>query len=266
LLLGVCLAGSLCTTAAAETPTVSMHNTESSAVLNAALVDEYWTDASVKTHNNQLYDEVRLKSLDSGYVPMITGEGQQDFDIDVVSQTVFKELSRLPKHMEGAEAVVNLGSGYDPKVGSEYVDTFYFVDLTLFYTAFTQRTYMFKDETTGTHYLFFEKVTEDMVDDATWAAYQKKMAAAEASVDKRWAFSSTVPASDVFGVYIIGPGDDRKTRVTLVSRIVFGAEASWVAQWGSKMPSVIKAGIKNGFNACVAIAAEEQAEADRKAG
>src|SRR5436190_16128314 len=65
-------------------------NHEAEKVLNAALTDAtYWNGASKSTYNDKSWDEVRLKQLSTGYLAMISGEGGQDFDHDVVVDVVY---------------------------------------------------------------------------------------------------------------------------------------------------------------------------------
>jgi len=253
------LAATLSVSAWAQTPNFHLHNTSAAAVINDTLAEGYWADANISSYKSETYDEIRLKSIESGYVPMITGEGLEDFDPDVVEHIVFRRLTELPKHMEGAKAVIALGAGYDPVVGAAYQDTFYVVDLTLLYVTFPQRTYLVKDPEHQRSYLVFEKIRPDMVDASTWTAYDAAMTKAVESVELRWAFGSVVPATEVFGMYVIEPGKEKKTRITLVSKLVFGDDTSWIARMGNQMPSVLRAGLRNGFDACVAIARDEKA-------
>ncbi len=243
---------------AGDLPQVSLHDTEATTVLNQAIADPFWNDAWKKQYNGQLYDEIRLASLESGYVPMVTGEGDVDFQRDVVADIVFEDMDQLPRYMSGAKAVISLGQGYDKHVGAEYTDTWYYLDLGLFYAPFRQRTYRVEDDDNDRTYLFFEQLKEGMVDSATWEGYSKKIERKKADLDLRWAFSGENAPSEVYGVYIVEPGSTRKTRVTMVSKLAFGSDSGFVARWGSQMPGVIKSGIKSGFDACVAIAKEEQ--------
>ena len=67
-------------------------------------------------------------------------------------------------------------------------------------------------------------------------------------VELRWPpLNSVIPVTDIFGMYVVEKGQKYESRVTLVTKLYFGEEAGWLAQLGSKMPSVLKAGIKSGF-------------------
>ena len=51
---------------------------------------------------------------------------------------------------------------------------------------------------------------------------------------------------------------DDPSKVTFITKLSFGADAGWIAKMGSQMPSVIRSGLKSGYNACVAIAKIEK--------
>ncbi len=238
---------------------IRLHNAEAQQVLNRALADDgYWADANQSTYSKQTYDEIRLKKNDNGYVPMITGEGDQDYDPEVVADIVFRRNVDLPRFMSGADAVVRLGSGYDAKVGAEYADSFYLLDFTLFYGHFTQRMYKKYDESTKQWIMWFEKLDESFVSGPKWMAYQAKVAKSLENHDRRWLFNGYQEVTDVYGMFVVHPGQERQTRVTFVSKLSFGEGSGFIAKAGSKMPSVIKAGLKAGFDGCVAIANDEK--------
>lgn len=255
----------LCALAAPITPahadTITMRGGAASDLVNAALTDSYWLDAWQKDYTRDLWDEIRLKQDNTGFVPMITGEGEQDYDHDLVVDLVFNKMRLLPYYMKGAVAVENLGRGHDNIVGADYVDTFYLIDLTLFYCAFTQRMYKTEDPENQRTILSFEKINESMVGSGTWTAYQQRVKQVIEGADKRRAlFARVVEPSEVHGMFVISPGTERESRVTLVSRLTFGEDAGWIATLGSQMPGVLKAGVKSGFRACVAIADAELAK------
>ena len=245
--------------------TIAMRGGTASALINAALTDSYWIGSWQKDYTKDLWDEIRLKEDPNGFVPMITGEGERDYDHDLVVDLVFNKMGLLPYYMKGAIAVENLGRGHDMVVNTDYVDTFYIIDLTLFYCAFTQRMYLTDDTANGRTILSFEKITESMVGAGTWAAYQQRTAQIVEDADMRKAlFSKVIEPSEVHGMFIVSPGTEHKSRVTLVSRLTFGEDAGWIATLGSQMPGVLKAGVKSGFRACVAIADVEQAKRDKQ--
>jgi len=228
-------------------------------VLNGILTDPgFWTEATHTRHKGQLFDEIRLKQTASGYVPMITGEGDQDYAAELVSDVVFYQNTRLPKHMEGAKAIVHLGSGFDESLGVPYRDSFYVLDMTLMYVVFPQRMYRQHDPASGRTVLAFEKLDPSFVSDATWTAYQRKMTSTVNGMSRRVLMNSVVEPDSVYGMFIVEPGENRQSRVTFISKIGFEESGGWLARMGSRLPLVLKSGLKSGFNASVHIAGEEK--------
>lgn len=231
--------------------------------LNRILTDtSFWGDAWKKTYTTELYDEIRLKSTDAGYVPMITGEGQQDFDHEVVADVVYRRNSELPKYMSGARVVMPLGSGFDSVVGAEYRDSFYILDLTAFYGYFPQRMYKKHDPVKNQTVLWFEKMDPSFVDATTWATYSQRMKSALDNLDRRALFNSLIEVSDVYGMFVVEPGKVHTSRVSFVSKLSFDKGTGMIAQLGSQLPPVIRTGIMAGFDASVAIA---KIETERRA-
>lgn len=230
---------------------------EAETMLNRMISEEtFWSDAKTSDYNGRMYDEIRLKPVDDGYVPMVTGESDEDIPHEVVADIVFEKMTLLPKYMDGAVAVVNLGNGVDARTGTPYRDTYYLLDLSFFYVAYPQRMYR---KTSGDQtFLYFEKVEPDFVDAATWSSYQKIMKDTVEGSDLRSLFGSVLEAEQIYGIFIVGPGSTQTSRVTFVSKLIFGSDAGWLARLGSKMPPVLRAGLQSGFNASVAIAKYER--------
>ncbi|MBX2798484.1 MAG: hypothetical protein KTR31_12460 [Myxococcales bacterium] len=238
---------------------IRTHSTEAQTVLNGILDDAgFWQGASQTPYKKELYDEIRLQKSETGYVPMITGQGDENFEGEVVAHIVYKRNTELPKHMSGAKAIKHLGAGYDSTVGAEYRDSLYVLDLTLFYGYFPQRMYYRYDESKQRYVMWFEKIDESWVDSTVWTKYQAKITQTLDNLDKRWLFNSIIEVTDVFGMFVVTPGETMQSRVTFVSKLTFGDGSGFIAKAGSQMPSVIKAGLKSGFDACVAIAKDEQ--------
>jgi hypothetical protein len=232
---------------------------EGQVTLNRILSDSaFWADAWKRTYTDKLYDEIRLKSTESGYVPMITGEGLQDFDHDIVADVVYLRNKDLPKYMSGAKVVMPLGSGFDPVVGAEYRDSFYILDLTVFYGYFAQRMYRKHDPVANQTVLWFEKMNASFVDAAVWTAYGKQMQASLDNLERRWPpFNALIEVSDIYGMFVVEPGATHTSRVSFVSKLSFEKGTGFVAQWGSQLPPVVRAGLMAGFDASVAIAKHE---------
>ena len=254
--------------ARASGATITLHDATAAAMLNEALQsDAFWQNAQVSRYQDKQYDEIRLRAVDTGFISMVTGEGKRDFDQDIVADTVFHHQWKLPHFMDGAKAAVKLGSGTDPVNGLPYPDTFFFLDFGIFYGTLIQR--MYRIDAGDRTLLAFERLDESFVDGATWAAYQAKVTTTSDSVDRRWPpFNSVVPVAEVFGLFIVEPGDHHRTRVTLVNKLGFSDSggASWIANLGSEMPPVIRSGLKSGFNGCVAIARRTQKKRDEEGG
>ncbi len=251
------------TAAWAAPPAIRLRNTEGTAVLNDALQNpSFWSSAKRWTYQDRMYDTIQLKPVESGYVPMITGESDQDIPAEAVAEIVFHQQNRLPRTMSGAVAVINLGTGVDAVTGASYQDTWFLLDLTAFYAWFYQRMYRYDRD--GQTVLAFEKLTPSMVDAATWTRYDAAAKAAYAKAPKGsiWRIFGDQEVTELYGMFRVEPGSTRTSRVTFVSRIGFGSDSSWLAQAGSKMPSVIRGGLENGFDGCVSLA---KAERDRRA-
>lgn len=240
---------------------LKMRHPEGQVVLQQILADDvYWSDAQRKTYADQLYDEIRIKSTETGYVPMITGEGKEDFPQEVVADIIFDRSDDLPRHLGGCKVALPLGSGYDAQIGSEYRDLFYVFDFQLFYGHFAQRMYRRHDAAKNETVLWFEKLDARFVDAATWTSYSQRMTSAIEGVEKRWPpFNAVVEVGDVYGMYLVAPGKVQTSRVSFVSKLTFDESAGIIARWGSSLRPVVRAAIQAGFDAQVAIASDELA-------
>lgn len=237
-----------------DTVSIKLHDKKAAGILNRALTDEaYWSGASTYKYDDQLYDEIRLKPLGDGYLTMITGEGRADFDPDVVARTVIDHQDKLPRHMDGAKALPLLASGTDGITGTRYVDRYFLADFALFYGEFFQRSYDFR-LSDGRIVIAYEKIRQNFIDANAWAKYREKRQATLDAVERRWAFSSIVDITDSYGMFVVSPGQKQRSRVTLVAQLRFGEGSGVIAQMGSKMPPVLKAGLQAGFDASVAVA------------
>lgn len=238
-------------------PTLVTHDDEAGRLMTRALAGTgFWQGAQIKPYSDKLYDEVRLQELDQGYLARVTGEGDRDFDHEVVVRTVFDSMGRLPTVEDGAKAVEELGKGTDPKVGLEYRDAFYYLDFTLFYGTYLQRMYKLQDG--DRTLLYFEKLRPEIAGAATWSRYQTRIGQIIDGVKRRALFNGIQEVSQIYGVFEVAPGKTRKTRVTFTTKVFFGEGAGMVARMGSDMPPVIKAGLRSGFESCVAIAGQLQ--------
>jgi len=232
---------------------IKLHDKRAAGILNRALTDDsYWSGATVHKYSNKLYDEIRLKPMGDGYLTMITGEGQEDFVAEMVGRTVFDHQDKLPRHMDGAKALPLMRRGNDGLVGAPFVDRYFLADFVLFYGEFFQRSYDFR-LTDGRIVIAYEKIQQTFVDANTWAKYREARQKTIDTVERRWAFSSIVEITQSYGMFVVSPGEKHSSRVTLVAHLRFGEGSGMVAQMGSKMPAVLKAGLQAGFDASVAV-------------
>jgi len=77
-------------------------------------------------------------------------------------------------------------------------------------------------------------------------------------MSRRVIMNSVVEADSVYGMFIVEPGETRESRVTFISKIGFDDNGGWMARMGSRLPPVLRSGLKSGFNASVRIAREEK--------
>ena len=66
-------------------------------------------------------------------------------------------------------------------------------------------------------------------------------------------FGSIVDIDILFGEFIVEPGRTHTTRISLIAEIGFSSDNSWLGSVGSKMPPVIRSGLRGGFDASVAV-------------
>jgi len=236
---------------------IQTRDSNAAAVLSDALAETYWQGASLYDYSNRLYDEIRMLRTDNGHVSMISGEGDRNFDLEKVGQAILTKQGQLPRHEDGAMAVELLGQGIDSTNGLPYTDVFFYLDMSFFYATYTQRMYYLRVPD-GRIIIYFEEVQSDFVGPDVWEEYQQKIRTVSEAVDRRWPpFDSVVPVDDIFGMFIVSAGETRSVRVTFVTKLAFGDDASWVARWGSELPLIIRMGLQSGFNACVAIASQD---------
>lgn len=239
---------------------VEMRYGEGAKMLNRMINEQgFWGDADVNTYNKELYDEIRLKPVSDGFVPMITGESDEDIPHDVVADIVFGQMNALPAYMDGAKAVETLGYGTDSKYGLPYVDSYFILDMSFLYVVYPQR--MYRKKVGDRTFLWFEKLDASFVDEATWAEYQAKIKKTQDAQSFRRLFGSIVEVKQIYGIFIVGPGAEKESRVTFVSKLIFGDDAGFLATFGSKLKPVLRGGLQSGFDASVKIA---KAERDRR--
>lgn len=239
-------------------PLLSVRDPEADRILNQALQGNGWWDgASIDRFDGKQYDEIRLRKLDDGgYLTYVSGEGAEDFLHDQVASTVWDHQDKLDNHFQSAIASTSLGRGQDAKLAREYRDRFVLLDFGLFYGRQIQRMYRF-DLPDGRTLLPFERLTADFTDAGTWQKYlairdrEEKQARDKGRL--RGVFDSFVDIDVLFGVFIVEPGTTHKTRISMIAKIGFTSDNSWVASVGSKIPPVIKSGLRGGFDGSVSV-------------
>ena len=81
-----------------------LHNKAGQKVLLESLNNpNYWKGVDVERPSDKLYDEFKLKKLDSGYLTYVSGHGNQNYTREQVVQTVLYNQHHLPAHMAGAK-------------------------------------------------------------------------------------------------------------------------------------------------------------------
>lgn len=233
----------------------SIRNQKGSEILNRALFEKgFWDDSTKTTYAKKNHDEIRLKSMDNGFLTYISGCGDTDFSISDVSEAVFWHQKELPNHMAGAVACTLLGSGTDPVIQRPFTDTFLLGDFDFFYATYFQRMYLF-ELPDGRVVLPFELIPKSFTSEEEWAKYQaRKQQLITDTTSKRrgFLFGDILDMAELYGMYVVSKGDVHQSRVTMIARLRFGGD-SWIADFGSKLPFVLRAGLANGFRAHVDI-------------
>ena len=243
---------------AAAAPPLRLRDSDAQRILNEALTDEvWWKGASVERFSGKQYDEIRLRRLShGGYLTYVSGEGAEDFAHEDVARTVWDHQDKLENHFDGVIVSTTLGTGRDPQTGTEYRDRFMLLDFGLFYARQVQRMYRYPLPD-GRTLLAFECLTPAFTDAATWRRYlairDRAEQQARARGDLRSVFGSIVDIDILFGVFIVEPGQVHTTRISLVAEIGFTSDNSWLGSVGSKIPPVIKSGLRGGFDASVSV-------------
>lgn len=232
-----------------------LHNKTGQKNLLASLNDpSFWDGVAVERPTNQLYDEFKLKKLDTGYLTFVSGEGGEDFTQEQVVQTVLNFQHKLPKHMAGAKAMRYFGKGTDASFGVPYTDMVFIGDMDFFYCEYFQRMYRY-DLASGITICAFEGISKALAGEKRYKKYKETKKDMLDKADLRWPIlNDVIPVTEVYGMYIVAPGDTRKTRVTMTAKLRFGTGTGFLAEWGSEVPYLVRSGTLNGFNASVGVA------------
>ncbi len=234
---------------------INLYNADGNKNLNAALYDRsFWKGADVTNYQDRIYDLSRTKWIDNAYLTYISGEGGEDFTHEQVVHTVLTHQTNLPKHMSGAVLCTFLKNGVDKRTGVAFTDLFFVGDFDFFYAEYFQRMYRF-DLPDGRTACAFECLRQEHLNEKDWLRYNevRKKELARIKPTLRWMFGDILPMQEIFGMYLVEKGKNFKTRVTLIAKVRFGGD-SWIANFGSKIPYVLRLGMESGFESCVAVA------------
>jgi len=239
--------------ALASEQSIDLFNKNGTRLLNASIGNpKFWNGSDEVKYQGEIYDVSRLKSLDDGYLTLISGEGGEDFTHEQVVHTVLTHQPHLPKHMSGAKICRKLQSGIDSRTGVPFTDLYFVGDFDFFYGEYFQRMYRF-DFSDGRTACAFECLDQSHVSPELWREFQKVRKEELDKVELLWVFNDILPIVEIFGMYFVESGAQFKTRVTLTAKLKFGGD-SWLASAGTKIPFVLRLGMESGFEACVAIA------------
>lgn len=231
---------------------VKTHDTEASTTINQLLTEDcYWEGAWTKSYKDELYDEIRLKETDLGFLPMISGEADRNVPMSIVEEVAFSHFDELTKHLDLVKVAEHLGRGYDPEIGAEFIDSYFCFDAVFMYVELTWRIYRTCDNS-GRRIVWFEELTPEIAGNR-WCTYEPKIKELSTSFNRRSIFGSLVKPESLYGVFLLVPGKTYETRVVFVARLAFGKETSWIANYASQIPVVLRKALAGAFDSAVAI-------------
>ena len=231
---------------AAEVPFL-FHDARGNQLLRETLdVPSYWSGADETKYPGSPYDSIRIQNDDAGIVTFITGTGNSAFTPDLVADTIFQHQDIIPTYMSRLKVGEYLGRGRDLYNGHDYTDMFFLADIKIFYMSVPLRTAKISLGD-GRFLCPIELVTESMVSPNRWEQYTNFMKISEDALQAGWTIFPVVPMEYLVGYYLIEPEPEFGARVTMVTRLKFKEDVSWVADWGSELPIVLRQGMIAGF-------------------
>jgi hypothetical protein len=226
---------------------LQFHDQRGTNLLNDSLNDpQFWKKSLITKYEGLLFDEIRLKIKEEGYVSYISGTGRQNFTPEEVADGIFKHQDLIPKFMPSLRSARYIGRGVDPFNGLEYTDIFFLADIKIFFMSVPLRTYKIKIGE-NKYVCAIELITEDMVSAEKWRTYQQIISLEHEGLSDRWSFQTIVPMEYVFGFYLTEPEIEFGTRVTMITRMKFAKNANVLADIGSELPFVLRQGMQAGF-------------------
>ena len=182
---------------------------------------------------------------------MVTGYGGEKFEPWQVADSVFWHQNKLQENVPGAKSSILLNHVFDKRVGSDFTDFYLLGDFDFFYGEYYQRMYRTRTSSGG-FFQPFERITRRIAGPDQWESYLALRDKGISSAKLRSFLNKITLIDEYYGMYIIEP-ENGMTRVTLVARLRFGSDAGWLASLGSKLPWVLRDGLRNGFNGSVDI-------------
>lgn len=231
----------------ADGPPFLFHDARGNQLLRETLdVPSYWDGADETNYPDSPYDSIRIQSDDMGIVTFISGTGNSTFTPSLVADTIFQHQDIIPTYMSRLKVGEYLGRGRDPYNGHNYTDMFFLADIKIFYMSVPLRTAKIPLGD-GRFLCPIELVTENMVSPHYWEQYNTFMKTSENTLQAGWTIFPVVPMEYLVGYYLIEPESQYGARVTMVTRLKFKENVSWVADWGSELPIVLRQGMIAGF-------------------
>lgn len=231
---------------ATESPFV-YHDSRGNQLLRETLdVPSYWNGADETKYPDYPYDCIRIQNDENGIVTFITGTGNAAFQPELVANTIFKHQDIIPTYMSRLKVGEYLGRGIDAYNGHAYTDMYFLADIKIFYMSVPLRTAKISLGD-GRYLCPIELVTPAMVEPTKWKGYTDFMKTSEDALQGGWTIFPVVPMQYLVGYYIVDPDPKFGARVTMVTRMKFKENVSWVADWGSELPIVLRQGMIAGF-------------------
>jgi hypothetical protein len=231
----------------ADVPSFLYHDPRGNKLLKDTLDNPtFWTGAEENTYSDSPYDTIRIQQNNGAIVTFITGTGKTAFDPSIVADCIFQYQDIIPTYMSRLKVGEYLGRGIDPYNAEPYSDMFFLADIKIFYMSVPLRTGLISLGD-GRYVCPIELVTEAMVEPLKWTEYTKFMKEKADTLQGGWTIFPVVPMEYLVGYYLVEPDKEFGARVSMVTRMQFKREVSWVADWGSELPIVLRQGMIAGF-------------------
>jgi len=223
------------------------HDPRGNQLLRESLdVSSFWDGSDETRYPDSPYDSIRIKHDDAGIVTFITGTGNASFAPNLVADTIFEHQDIIPTYMSRLKVGEYLGRGIDAYNGQSFTDMFFLADIKIFYMSVPLRTARIALGD-GRFLCPIELVTQEMLTENDWKQCTSFMRQKEEMLQGGWTIFPVVPMQYLVGYYLVEPDSKFGARVTMVTRMKFKESVSWVADWGSELPIVLRQGMIAGF-------------------